>query len=82
MPPSTLKKSNEYLEGDFNGDGVSEVLIFTHDEQTHYGHPAPQIGNRLPEPNEEDQCQWIDYTSTNFKEVRLFDLNPAPRSVL
>jgi RHS repeat-associated protein len=82
MPPSIVTKSNEYLEGDFNGDGLSEVLIFTHDEQTHYGHPAPQIGNKLPVPNEEDQCQWIDYTSTSFKEVRLFDLNPNASNII
>ena len=24
----SIKKSNEYLEGDFNGDGISEVLIY------------------------------------------------------
>lgn len=27
LQPQYLKKTNEYLEGDFNGDGISEVLI-------------------------------------------------------
>lgn len=75
MPPSIVTNSNEYLEGDFNGDGLSEVLVFTHLEQTFYGQPAPDYNNRIPVPGE-DACQWIFSKSTSYHEVRLIDLNP------
>lgn len=32
---SSVKKSTNYLEGDFNGDGLSEVLIFNRKNETH-----------------------------------------------
>ncbi|WP_395052173.1 FG-GAP-like repeat-containing protein [Flavobacterium sp.] len=71
IPPS-VKYSNEYLEGDFNGDGLSEILIFSHFERDFYGHVAP-ITLRPEDPN---PCVWTHEYHVGYNEVRLVDLNP------
>ncbi|WP_395047883.1 RHS repeat-associated core domain-containing protein [Flavobacterium sp.] len=74
MPAPIVKESNEFLEGDFNGDGLSEVLIFSHDEYHLYGQAAPPLTGRLPDdPN---PCSMTHVVSRTYNEVRLVDLNP------
>ncbi len=71
ITPPTIKHSNEYLEGDFNGDGISEVLIFSHFEQDFYGLVAPTLKPVDPNP-----CQWTHAYYSTYNEVRLINLNP------
>lgn len=74
ITPPTLKNSNEYLEGDFNGDGLSEVLIFSHPEYDFYGLVAPSSATARPiDPN---PCVWTHVLSTSYDKVKLVDLNP------
>jgi RHS repeat-associated protein len=82
--PIKTRKTNEYLEGDFNGDGLSEVLIFTHEDYDLYGYEAPPTGNKtsttiqekLPVDPNPNPCILTHVVSENFKEVRIIDLNP------
>ncbi len=67
-----IKQSNEYLEGDFNGDGLSEVIIFSHFEQDFYGFAAPSTGKPI-DPN---PCVLQHTIQIGYNEVRLVDLNP------
>lgn len=68
----TIKSGNEYIEGDFNGDGMTEVLILTHDEGTNYGpDPTPTL---RPDPG--IGCQQSYFSSPFVREIRLIDLNP------
>lgn len=39
--PQTLNLNNQYLEGDFNGDGLSDVIIFQFQQVDHYGMDRP-----------------------------------------
>lgn len=68
-PPllGSLKNSNKFLEGDFNGDGISEILI----ESTSNEHWEVNISG-----DSEQNCA-CDYTITNQgKNLYLLDLNP------
>ncbi len=78
MPASTVKHSNEYLEGDFNGDGISEVLIFSHFEQDFYGLVAPTTGK----PSNPNPCLWQHILIPAYNEVRLIDLNPNVSNII
>ncbi|MEI7509643.1 MAG: FG-GAP-like repeat-containing protein, partial [Flavobacterium sp.] len=69
-----IKQSTEYLEGDFNGDGLSEVLIFSHFEQDFYGLEAPTTPTN--KPYDPHPCLDQHILSPNYNEVRLIDLNP------
>ncbi len=77
-----IKASNEYLEGDFNGDGLSEVMIFSYFDYNFYGQVYVEnnknsnlvAGGNLPDnPN---PCILQHIITPNFKEIRLVDLNP------
>ena len=69
-----LKQSTEYLEGDFNGDGLSEVLIFSHFEQDFYGLEAPSTPTN--KPYDPHPCLNQHILIPTYNEVRLVDLNP------
>lgn len=84
--PTYIKNSNEYIEGDFNGDSISEVLILSYDEsKTYKADPAPPIANssktinpvqNIADPNG-GSCYWHWEVSTYIKEARIIDLNPS-----
>ncbi|MFC4815985.1 RHS repeat-associated core domain-containing protein [Flavobacterium sp. GCM10023249] len=85
------KTSTRYLEGDFNGDGISEVLILSFLELDAYNpdEPSLKVGevkkgsdqqNRIDQPP--GGCQWTRSTSDYPVEVRLVDFNPNTSSVL
>ncbi|KAF2515009.1 hypothetical protein EYY60_02830 [Flavobacterium zhairuonense] len=42
--PDKVNLNNQYLEGDFNGDGISEVIILQHHQVDHYGMDGPCTG--------------------------------------
>ncbi|MFM9988352.1 RHS repeat-associated core domain-containing protein [Flavobacterium sp.] len=67
--PTYAKTSNRYIEGDFNGDGISEVLIFENDENTLY-QDLSGGGMKFP-----INCIPVKTAQPNFN-VRLVDLNP------
>ncbi|MFV5686546.1 RHS repeat-associated core domain-containing protein [Flavobacterium sp. GB2R13] len=74
-------KKNLYIEGDFNGDGVSEVLIRSEDGNPHY---------ILETTNYEDGMGFWAYATCNAQVVSngggmkyyLADLNPSSSSIL
>jgi RHS repeat-associated protein len=71
-PGPTLKTGNEYLGGDFNGDGLTEVLILSHDEGTNYG-PDPTLPSLKPDPG--IGCQQTYFSNPYVSGIRLIDLN-------
>ncbi|TGD59380.1 RHS repeat-associated core domain-containing protein [Flavobacterium humi] len=84
--PTFAKNSNQYLEGDFNGDGLSEVLILGSYQSKKYV-TNPQTGGRgvssqssetakgeEPGPN---TCHWEEKVGDFINSARLVDLNPA-----
>jgi RHS repeat-associated protein len=82
-----IKTSNKYNEGDFNGDGISEVLIFSYDQSRTYVEDPNGVGLSTdpdnPNPDETQPnngpvkggCGWKFETSENFTSVKLLDLN-------
>lgn len=69
---SFIKNSNEYLEGDFNGDGISEVLIIS-------------VLDEKRKMSWTDQRQFrckISSTSDSGYEYSILDLNPNKSTVL
>jgi RHS repeat-associated protein len=81
--PTFLKNSNKYLEGDFNGDNVSEVLVLSYQEsKTIEVNTDPNAVNLDPSefdtPGSPSQpaCKYKRYTSDFIAEARLVDLNP------
>lgn len=86
--PEFLKNSNEYLEGDFNGDGISEILILSYSESNVYAVPFDPINKnvdfgKVDKSNQqgivvpENDCVWTHYKSNYPSEFRLVDLNPS-----
>lgn len=74
--PATVKNSNSVMEGDFNGDSISDVLVFSYNETRTY---APsQVNNPISEKGEAptNQCYWTIVRDKNFNGLRLIDLNP------
>ena len=65
-----VNQKNEFLEGDFNGDGISEVLIVTKSDYTLYNISPWYPGNQ--NPYECIQSQSGDSVSG----FRIVDLNP------
>lgn len=83
--PTYIKHNNKFLEGDFNGDGISEVLLLTYEESKVYKSDPIQSGqlartNSVANQNIVDpnlgQCYWHVITSNIIKEARIIDLNP------
>lgn len=65
------KDSNEYLEGDFNGDGISEILITSRsNEKKVYEYVSSPVGNVCIEVK----------TQQAFFEYFIVDINPNVRS--
>ncbi len=89
LSPTYNKSSNNYLEGDFNGDGISEVLVFSFNEvrkfEVYEGNLTLDPISNLDDPEDPNNnpnvlppsttCHWRVYKTT-LKEVRLIDLNP------
>ncbi len=81
--PTYIKRSNKYIEGDFNGDSVSEVLILNYDEATIY-RPNPVITDPINKNTSQNlllpidnSCSWQYQLSPTIKEARIVDLNPS-----
>ena len=77
--PSELKYNTEYLEGDFNGDGISEVLVLVHDDKYSYVPKAVRPDEMSHDPAMGDYgnyCEWMYSPSPYFSSVNLIDLNP------
>ncbi len=73
---AVTKSSNEYLEGDFNGDGISEVLVYTTiNEKYHYI-------QTLNEDNQPINPLCNKTFSNDGKGCYLLDLNPAASNIL
>lgn len=49
--PEVVNLNNQYVEGDFNGDGISDVLIFQFHQVDHYGMDGPCTGPHGEELN-------------------------------
>lgn len=69
-----VKASNEYIEGDYNGDGISEILIIGYAEGTTYSYNPNPIGNRLPDPSE--NCDLTRTHPVYPIVARVLDTNP------
>lgn len=77
-PPPEISKSNKYLEGDFNGDGISEVLIesLTNERYFNYlGEGEDYLGDWIP-----DAC--LTEIKSDGIEYHILDLNPNKSTVL
>lgn len=76
------KNSNKYIEGDFNGDGISEVVILSY-SQTKIYQMVPDDGTTpILDPGIEGGsgpimiCKPINSISENVQGIRIVDLNP------
>jgi RHS repeat-associated protein len=82
--PTYIKTSNKYLEGDFNGDSISDVLILNYDEAKIFKYdpivntPATGKNNQsgIADPSD-GACYWHKEISETIKEARILDLNPS-----
>lgn len=81
--PTYKKNSNKYLEGDFNGDGLSEVLILSYTEGQTYS-PPPPAGKSGTEQSllPIDNCQYTSFVSEGLAGVKLLDLNPNASNII
>jgi RHS repeat-associated protein len=82
-----VNASNKYYEGDFNGDGISEILMCYYPEHKQYENvPIPLTGSgsedaaRLPDPMQD--CKYTFTVSPIPNAVRLLDLNPNSSTTL
>lgn len=76
-----VKNSNKYLEGDFNGDGISEVVILSYNQTRIYqmveDPTAPTMDPGTGETGEPTMvCKPISTTSQFLQGIRIVDLNP------
>ncbi|WP_017495376.1 RHS repeat-associated core domain-containing protein [Flavobacterium sp. WG21] len=44
--PTLVNLNNQYIEGDFNGDGISDVIVLQFHQVDHYGMDSPCTGPR------------------------------------
>lgn len=75
-----LKDSNEYLEGDFNGDGISEILIMSYIQKRTYAPSNSGLGLKTIDPIPVD-CFQTNETLDVLNGARILDLNPNESSV-
>lgn len=66
------KKWNEYLEGDFNGDGISEIMILSYDERVTYRTDSRTNRN----------CQTSETTGSTPVFSAILDLNTNSSTLL
>lgn len=66
----TKTNSNEYLEGDFNGDGISEILVFRNVNERYYYQKIMYSHS----PYDMKQC--IVHTKSDSQQCFYLDLNP------
>lgn len=84
--PNYIKNSNKYIEGDFNGDSVSDVLILSYEESKIYKgdpvtNPVERVGNEVNIADPSDgHCYWHLERLNEIKEARIIDLNPSSPS--
>ncbi|WP_395043756.1 RHS repeat-associated core domain-containing protein [Flavobacterium sp.] len=69
-----LKDSTEYLEGDYNGDGISEIIIVNSINEIHN-----QKTTTYPDPNY-NNCK-VTITADSYESF-LLDMNPNTSAVL
>lgn len=74
--------ANEFLEGDFNGDGISELLLFGYPEQTTKLNVPSNLNesSRIPDPNE--NCITTHTIGVAPNVIRMLDLNPNADTTL
>ncbi|MDP5202019.1 RHS repeat-associated core domain-containing protein [Flavobacterium sp. DG2-3] len=68
----SIKKSNEYLEGDFNGDGISEVLIISKKNERYYN--VETISQNWAGGGDGYECQ--TYLTSDGWDYSLVNLDP------
>lgn len=73
---NNVKDNIEYYEGDFNGDGISEIFIINTVNENHHRHTVTNYDNW----NDFTFCT-VEVTEDLFK-VFLLDLNPNESTVL
>lgn len=77
-PTSYIKTGNKYIEGDFNGDGISELLILSFPEQKIYeydpNYQGPNLNNRTEDPS--SGCIETITLGLAPNVIRILDLNP------
>lgn len=76
-----VKNSNKYIEGDFNGDGISEVVILSYNQTRIYqmveDPTAPVLDPGTGETGEPIMvCKPVFTTSQFVQGIRIVDLNP------
>lgn len=74
----SIKKSNEYLEGDFNGDGISEVLIISKKNERYYN--VETISQNWAGGGDGYLCD--TYLTSDGFDYHLVNLDPNASSVL
>lgn len=84
-PPSNyIKTGNKYIEGDFNGDGISELLILSFPEQKVYqydpNYEGPNLNGRTVDPSY--GCMETITLGTSPNVIRILDLNPNSSTLL
>lgn len=77
-PTPTKKLSNQYIEGDFNGDGLSEVLILGFNDIMRYG-PMSENNGRIVDP--ENPCVWVYEVSKHLMKINLIDLRESQSTI-
>ncbi|MBN8641131.1 MAG: VCBS repeat-containing protein [Flavobacteriales bacterium] len=70
-----IKNSNKYIEGDFNGDGISEVLVLSYYQSKVY-QPIQNSVQRSEEPGPSN-CELVQNTTIHISGARIVDLNPS-----
>ncbi|MCL9804605.1 hypothetical protein NAT51_03670 [Flavobacterium amniphilum] len=85
--PTYIKKSNKYLEGDFNGDSVSDVLVLSYDDKKTFKYDPDVNGSEVGRNEQSNiadpsgsECYWHKEVSETIKEARIVDLNASSPS--
>ncbi|MFV5701598.1 RHS repeat-associated core domain-containing protein [Flavobacterium sp. XS2P12] len=77
-PPPLIKVSNEYLEGDFNGDGISEVLLCSTINERYYNYYA----NIVNDEGDYESNACVTEVKSDGKESYLLNLDPNASTIL